>query len=629
MIRRWIYGFLALLVGSLQLAAQSQVVLNPGFEQTAKFNGKPAYWRVGFSGSSAYYSDSLGQWDLDKNYFTEGKQSLRLNPADSSSYAFSQILHVPSFNLQGQKVRLSVDIRHQNLAEPPVVFLAAINPELPADPLLGFGTAGKAIIQAYPDSNAFTTYADSFTASSKAAYMQLAISAKGEAGKAWFDDVQVRMQGHNPGPPPQNVASPLDDERSFPTAFTTESPIDRSKRAMEKAVDTTARYSEAINLFAHVRWSAITGEPITHGHERMLAFDRLAEQQNLDKILTFDFTHGGPGNVGYLNPKPNGDTVGNLNNPAVQQALLNEALKLTDTINPDYLVFGIEMNQFYDRNPSQWGAFTKLMQTLADSVKSRDSSIHLTTYTNLKWLVNKDGALKTDHADVWRQLLPAIESIGYSAYPGNRFYPALDSIPEGYYTRPQAVAPELPLFLNEFGVPGGDSTSITEQRQAKELGRMLAELNQTETEMASFYALFDQQYLGTPSWFKKAFSAIGLYYEDGTPKAAKATWEAIFTDTGKSSSLAGPTGTQQGLTIYPNPVTDEQAYVSFNLTHSNKVKLTLFNLEGYQCYARPEQDLAAGKHRFPIPISDLKAGIYLVQLKTGMKARCGRLVITH
>jgi hypothetical protein len=448
MIRWCCYTFLAFQLLTLQGIAQTQVILNPGFEQTAQFSAKPAYWKVGFSGSPAYYEDSLGEWGLDNSYFTQGAQSLRLNPADSTSYAFSQILHAPTFDLKGQKVRLSVDIRHQNLAEPPVVFLAAVNPELPADPLLGFGAAGKSIIQAHPDSNMFTTYVDSFTASGKAEYMQLAISAKGQTGKAWFDDVQVQMQGHKPGPPAQNVASPLDEECSFQTAFTTESPIDRSRRAMEKAVDTIARYGEAINLFAHVRWSAITGEPVTHGHERMLAFDRLAERQNLDKILTFDFTHGGPGNVGYLNPKPNGDSVGSLNKPAVQQALLDEVLKLTDTVQPDYLVFGIEMNQFYDRNPGQWGAFTNLMQTLADSVNARDSSIHLTTYTNLKWLINKDGQLKTDHADVWRQLLPAIESIGYSAYPGNLFYPALDSIPEGYYTKPKAVAPELPLFLN-------------------------------------------------------------------------------------------------------------------------------------------------------------------------------------
>jgi hypothetical protein len=70
MIRWCCYTFLAFQLLTLQGIAQTQVILNPGFEQTAQFSAKPAYWKVGFSGSPAYYEDSLGEWGLDNSYFT-------------------------------------------------------------------------------------------------------------------------------------------------------------------------------------------------------------------------------------------------------------------------------------------------------------------------------------------------------------------------------------------------------------------------------------------------------------------------------------------------------------------------------------------------------------------------------
>jgi hypothetical protein len=158
---------------------------------------------------------------------------------------------------------------------------------------------------------------------------------------------------------------------------------------------------------------------------------------------------------------------------------------------------------------------------------------------------------------------------------------------------------------------------------------MLAALNQTETEMASFYALFDQQYLGTPSWFKKAFSAIGLYYEDGTLKAAKATWEAAFADTGQSSNLPEPKGTRQGLTVYPNPVTNGQAHVAFTLAQPEKVSLTAFNLQGHHYHISSSQHLSAGEHQFTFSTSSLASGSYLVQLNTQTSTRYGWLIIAN
>ena len=214
-------------------------------------------------------------------------------------------------------------------------------------------------------------------------------------------------------------------------------------------MDTSARYGDAINIITHVRRTELTGEPLSYGHEKALALATLAGNSDLPTILTFDFTHGPPQNVADLNPKPNGYPVGNLSNPAVQSALENELLRLVDSID------------------------------------QRDTSIHVTTYFTLRWMVDQEANVDTAKANVWRQLLPEPESVGYSAYQGNRFYPHPDSLAPGYFTSARQVAPNRPLFLNEFGVHGGDSTNITEAKQAATLDTILSQLNHVPTEMVS------------------------------------------------------------------------------------------------------------------------------------------------
>jgi len=279
------------------------------------------------------------------------------------------------------------------------------------------------VIQATPAQPNFTTNSDTFTATANAEYMVLALTTQGDTGKTWFDDVNVYMDGNQPDAPPFTVASPLEEERDFKMSFTTQNPIDRSLRAREEAMDTSVRYGDAINIFIHVRWTELTGEPLSYGHEKALALATLADNSDLPTILTFDFTHGSPQNVGDLNPKPNGYPVGNLSNPAVQSAFENELLTLVDTINPSCVVVGIEMNLFYDNNPGQWPSYVDLFKRIKDSIDQRDTSIHVTTYFTLRWMVDQDANVDTAKANVWRQLLPELESVGYSAYPGQQVLP--------------------------------------------------------------------------------------------------------------------------------------------------------------------------------------------------------------
>ena len=152
------------------------------------------------------------------------------------------------------------------------------------------------MIQANPAQPNFTTYSDTFTATANAEYMVLALTTKGDSGKAWFDDVNVYMDGNQPDAPHFTVASHFEEERDFKMSFTTQNPIDRSLGAREEAMDTSVRYGDAINIFTHVRWTELTGDPLSYGHEKPLALATLADNSDLPTILTFDFTHGSPQN---------------------------------------------------------------------------------------------------------------------------------------------------------------------------------------------------------------------------------------------------------------------------------------------------------------------------------------------
>ncbi len=628
--KNWMHYLLLffLAIPSLSAFSQQQVVSNPGFETTGSDTARPSYWRIGFRSSPYSYADSAGSWAYDSSYATQGARSLRMMPSDTDGYVITQILHLPTYDLKNKKVHLELDIRHQGLAQPPVVVLAAINPELPPDPALGVGVAGKTIVQPGVGQTSFTTYQDSFVASAQAEYMQVMLITEGNSGSAWFDDIEVHTKVAQPGPPLSDVPSPLSDPRNFSMAFTTQAPIDRSEKAMEEAADRTQQYADVMNIFTHVRWGSLTGEPLTHGHKEALEWGELADERGLDKVLTFDFTHGSPQEVGELNPLPNGDTVGSLNDNSVQKALKEELLALADTLDPAYVIVGIEMNLFYDKNPGQWGAYVDLFKALADSLHQMNSNVHVSSYFTLRWMVDPStGNLNSAHANVWQQLLPELESVGYSMYPGNGFYPHPDSLPAGYYTKAQQVAPNKPLLLNEFGVYGGDSTNISEAEQAQTMDSIFKALNGVNTELTSWYSIFDKQYLGQPDWFKDAFDAIALYYKDGTPKKGFAHWEAVYKTPTFLSPEKGDGGQGTELRVAPSPVRGEKVKILFRSGGVESLSLSLLDLQGRTVRSLYKGDIGRGMKRFRFSTRGLPAGLYIVRVETGEMTLARKLIV--
>jgi len=179
------------------------------------------------------------------------------------------------------------------------------------------------------------------------------------------------------------------------------------------------------------------------------------------------------------------------------------------------------------------------------------------------------------------------------------------------------VAPNRPLFLNEFGVHGGDSTNISETKQAATLDTILSQLNDVPTEMVSWYSLYDQQQLGQPNWFKDAFSSIGIHYMDGTPKMAMRKWQSAYEDTMTTGGTEQQKLKHKEFTIYPNPVKHARSSIRFELEEQQHVRLTLFDLQGRVIWTIENAAFAKGQHTVRIPAQELSSGNYVINLKAG------------
>lgn len=527
-MRLYLVSFVLLLFCSQAWA--DDVVSNGSFEMPPESLERPRYWYVGWSDSPAAYAGN-GSWTLDPQYQTDGLYSLKLSPNNNADYSFSQILHVPTYDLTGKTVSISVDVRKNGLSEVPSIFALALNPELPDDPVYGIGLAGKVVILADGPDGEWQTYTGNFTATDNAVCLAIALITDGTTGSAWFDNVIVDVDVPVPGPTPA-LRDPVLSTRQFRLGFVGDNPSDYSEKGEEEMIQKAASAAEAFNIFFHVRWTSLTGETVTDGHKERLQQARRARAAGLSPILTFDFTHDDADSVGDINMAPDGNPPPGANpfdltNPVVRNAYKEELLAVAAIVQPQWVLVGIELDIFHGKHPGQWDEYVTMYKDVYNALKAQHPSIKVGAYFCLAWMVSNDGIVNMANAADWQQLLPELDFVGYSAYPGTTFYPA-GQLANGYFTAAHEVAPNLPLFLPEFGITGGNGATLTEGEQAAFLERILQELSQVNVEVACWYSLYDQSYIGAPVWFQTEFGRLGMHRQDGTDKEVWTAWQAAY-----------------------------------------------------------------------------------------------------
>jgi hypothetical protein len=507
------------------------VLANGGFEMSVE-NGveHPPFWDLGYR--TLPLPSGTYIWSLDPVEAAEGNLSLKMET--SENFFFSQVLHLPGALLEGRQVSFSLQARHEGTAEPPVFFIAGYNPEVTeADPILGPGLAGSAIVQADPEKGVWKEYSGSFTATAPATAVALILGAFGAGGTVWYDDVRVQADPWLPGagPDPAGVEVPL-TARAFDTGFVSESPMDISDLGYENLLENTAAAGSVLNIFFHVRWCRhrLSATPCAedYPHFLNLEYGRKARARGLKLALTLDFTHGSAEGIGNLNPLPDGSSPGTLPDPEVRTAYQEEILWLFDQLEPEYVLVGVEVDIMYGKHPEWWDAYLEMEGEIYDLLKRRNPAAHVTAYHTLAWSVAEDGTLREEAARVWRRLIPKIDSIAFSTYPNVSLDPDPPrTFPPGYFSRPREIAPELPILVPEFGAAGGGDTGFSESEQAGILRQMLTEFAAADPAALIWYSLYDQTYLGSPSWFKQAFRYLGMRDFSGTPKEVFILWKKV------------------------------------------------------------------------------------------------------
>ncbi|MEM6989694.1 MAG: hypothetical protein AAF721_04335 [Myxococcota bacterium] len=486
---------------------------------------RPPYWNITAASPDA-------GWALSTDDPADGESSLVLTP--NGDVTASQVLHLPGMALEGRTLSVSLQIKHEGMETPPAFALAALNPEAPEDPAFGVGAVGAVFGVASDVEGEWETVTATVTATGPASEVVVFLTASGTTGAAWFDDVRVEADPWEspPGPDPADVEIPELTNEIF-TGFVNEGPMDFSELGAESQLDTAAASTDLFNVFFHTSWCrhAMAVAPCENdvGHARGVRLAEGAHARGMGVILTLEFTHGDPEAIGSLNPLPDGTPVGAFTDPAVQQAYRDELLWLIDEVTPQVVIIGVEMNLMATaQDDTWWDAYVALEAELYDEIKAARPETHVTTYATLDYFVDDAGQLIVDNATQWQELLPNLDSIAFSVYPGV----FLDGLPvaqwpSGYFSRPAEIAPELPLFVPEFGMPADGAPGLTEVEQADALRAMLLEFDSVYTLGLIWWQLYDLPYLGAPQFFKDSFSHIGMFDWFGRPRESFVIWQSI------------------------------------------------------------------------------------------------------
>lgn len=85
--------------------------------------------------------------------------------------------------------------------------------------------------------------------------------------------------------------------------------------------------------------------------------------------------------------------------------------------------------------------------------------------------------------------------------------------------------------------------------------------------------------------------------------------------------------TQNTMDVYPNPVTDNST-INFKLTTDSQVNISVFSSDGKKITELlKNKSFKAGSHQVPLGLSNLKSGVYLVQIKTDIANITRKVII--
>jgi len=121
-------------------------------------------------------------------------------------------------------------------------------------------------------------------------------------------------------------------------------------------------------------------------------------------------------------------------------------------------------------------------------------------------------------------------------------------------------------------------------------------------------------------------------YQDDAASATASTSDGPLGDLnwweGVSTSRRETFAEASGLLNYPNPF-DRMTTISFTLTETHQVKVSIFNAVGQQVARVVDRNFAAGEHELTWNAGELPGGMYILRLEAGKQVATQKLILNR
>ena len=204
----------------------------------------------------------------------------------------------------------------------------------------------------------------------------------------------------------------------------------------------------------------------------------------------------------------------------------NSAADFADRYEPEYLVFGIEVNALYEKSPEDFNEYVEFFSEVYDAVKAKSPGTKVFTTFQLERMKGLQGGLFGGENDPvslsqWSLLdrFPKSDLIAFTTYPC-LIYKDPSEIPQDYYSEITEYTTK-PVVFTEIGWfrdgPSGWESSQAEQ--AEFISTFFKLTGELKPEIAIWSFLYDQD-------IESPFETMGLLEVDETFSIALETWAA-------------------------------------------------------------------------------------------------------
>lgn len=339
--------------------------------------------------------------------------------------------------------------------------------------------------------------------------------------------LSLALAGCGGGESDRSAPDPAGSPRSFALGLGS-LPSDLTEQSYAETFELAASAGEVILIRRAPPWEELLAASAFPSKKTAAATQRevdLARVHDLDIFLAVDVTDVSE-ETGQLAGLPDDLRGATFADEEVRKALISYAQYVAVNWRPRFLALGVDVNQYFQRNPADFDRFVSLYEEAYDVIKAEAPETLIFPTFQLEEL---QGRLPVDSPrppqwDLIDRFDSKMDLLAVSSYPGLAF-DSPGEIPDDYYSR-LASRTDLPIVIAETGYPsqaGRSSRSQgSEEAQAAFLRRVLTEAEQLDMALVVWFVGRDPTFTGGTSF--DLLQHIGLLRQDGTEKPAWSVW---------------------------------------------------------------------------------------------------------